>query len=92
MFVMNVAFSINFVIKKKNKLLLCTMMYLLIVQIKLPVIYYAKDIILLHILYLNVFVLYAAMSSTVSKGKAFQCSHPIKAVLTVLCALEWYSN
>lgn len=68
------------------------MMYLLIVQIQLPVIDYAKEIILLHILYFSAFVLYAAISSTVSKGIALQCSPPIKAVLTVLRVLQWYSN
>lgn len=63
---MNVAFSINSVISK-TKLLLCTMMYL-IVKLKLPVIDYAKEMILLHILQLNVFVFYAAMSSKSQKA------------------------
>lgn len=53
----------------------------------LIVVYYAK-VMTLHILYFNVFVLYAAMSSTVSKGIALQCSYPIKAVLTVLKCTE----
>lgn len=87
---MTVAFSINLVILKSTSVhydlfINCTNS----VQ---PVIDYAKDITLLRILYLNVFVLNAAMSSTVSKGKGLQCSHPIKAVLTVLCVLKWYSN
>lgn len=45
MFVMNLTFSINLVISK-SELLLCTTMCLLILQITLPVIDYAKEMIL----------------------------------------------